>query len=333
MLAKSRAVLMFAASLLVLPACEDYDRGMPDDYAPPKVYFTVTPEFGDINTWFVFSTTGSRDGDNLQGTLFFRYDYNADGFWDTPYVKSTDWVHVFPESGVYLVRVQAKDRYGQTSVDSVQLETYGAIPDTAHIRDPRDGQVYKTVRIAGLTWMAENLNYGRMIPVTDAVSDNDLVEKYCLYDDSAMRAPAGGHYTYYDWMEMMNHDTTGIQGICMPGWELPTKEDWRRIVEHPKRDLRYFTQGGMSNLNLTLSGFPVRLKDWSDLGDIRLTDSWVYFTRDFYRGYLYGPDKAIPFIVSSDNHRNHGHIYSLNYSNDSIRKHYGIAPVRCVKRD
>lgn len=53
--------------------------------------------------------------------------------------------------------------------------------------------------------MAENLNYGTLISVSDTARDNEVVEKYCLNDNRGQMAPTGGHYTYYDWMEMVRN--------------------------------------------------------------------------------------------------------------------------------
>ena len=328
-----RCIVALLLMTVFSAACDPFELRRPDDYAPPTLRVSVNPTISDIHTWFAFSTASSYDGDHLTGTLEFRWDHNADGAWDTPWVSSRSWVHVFPVPGIYWVRVEARDRYGQITLDSVRLETYGENTDTASFRDERDGQWYKTVRISGLTWMAENLNYGTMIAVTDTARDNHLVEKYCFNDDSLLLAPRGGHYTYYYWMEMMDYDTLRNNGICPPGWELPTNEDWAMIVQNPERSIRYFTETGISNLNLTLSGFPVRYKSWNELGEITSVDSWTYFSREFYVGYLYGPAKYIPYVINSTEKRPRGRIYTLNYSNDSIRKNGGITPVRCVRRD
>ncbi|MHC1706017.1 MAG: FISUMP domain-containing protein [Bacteroidales bacterium] len=92
------------------------------------------------------------------------------------------------------------------------------------------GQIYNTVQIGSQCWMKENLNIGIM--VTSVVntgshsdcSNNGIIEKYCYNNDSANCSIYGG---LYDWSEMMQYITTpGVQGICPPGWHLPTDSEW-----------------------------------------------------------------------------------------------------------
>lgn len=315
-------------------ACKkDYYHSPPGDFEPPTIKLNVTPQFADSTTWFVLTGAGSHDADGMWGIIDFRWDLNNDGIWDTPYTNHPEWVHVFRDTGVHIVKLQVADRFGQTSIDSVQLETYGSITDTSHFVDPRDGRFYKTVRISGLSWMAENLNYGKLIPVTDTVKNDEEVEKYCFLDDPALKGNQGGFYTYYDWMEMMNHDTSSVNGICPPGWEVPTSDDWRLITEAYRRPLRYFAQGGFSNLNLSRMGIHPRWQEWDPEDFSQSTEDWIYFTRDFYKGYLNGPNRIIPYIATSQTIENRGNIYTIQYANDSMRKYMGIAPVRCIKRD
>lgn len=53
-------------------------------------------------------------------------------------------------------------------------------------------QVYNTVQIGDQCWMKEDLNVGIMIPGTQEMADNDIIEKYCYNNDSANCDEYGG---------------------------------------------------------------------------------------------------------------------------------------------
>ncbi len=88
-----------------------------------------------------------------------------------------------------------------------------------------EGQVYNTIQIFSQCWLKENLNVGTMIPGSQDTEDNDTIEKYCYGNSLASCENYGG---LYSWNEMMQYNTQqGIQGICPPGWHLPTDEEWK----------------------------------------------------------------------------------------------------------
>ena len=87
------------------------------------------------------------------------------------------------------------------------------------------GQEYNTIQIFSQCWLKENLNIGTMIPGINVMQDNGTIEKYCYNDDEANCDEYGGLYL---WDEMMQYtNTQGIQGICPPGWHIPTDNEWK----------------------------------------------------------------------------------------------------------
>jgi uncharacterized protein (TIGR02145 family) len=96
-----------------------------------------------------------------------------------------------------------------------------------------DGNVYPTVQIGNQCWMARNLNVGRFVSSTETsenhsdVSNNGIIEKYCLFNSPDSCRLYGG---LYDWDEAMNYtEEAGTQGICPEGWHIPTVAEWNAL--------------------------------------------------------------------------------------------------------
>jgi uncharacterized protein (TIGR02145 family) len=100
--------------------------------------------------------------------------------------------------------------------------TYGSF------EDPRDRQIYRTVRIGTQTWMAENLNL-------------DVPGSVC-YDDEPSNCEIYGRF--YDWATVMGFSSTcnsnictdrvqsPHRGICPAGWHVPSNADWETLIRH-----------------------------------------------------------------------------------------------------
>ena len=87
------------------------------------------------------------------------------------------------------------------------------------------GQIYNTVQILSQCWLKENLNIGTMINGDIVMEDNALIEKYCYNNEPDSCSKYGGLYL---WEEVMQYEIQqGIQGICPPGWHIPTDEEWK----------------------------------------------------------------------------------------------------------
>jgi uncharacterized protein (TIGR02145 family) len=90
--------------------------------------------------------------------------------------------------------------------------------------DIRDSRTYPTVQIGTQCWIASNLNFGNRINATISQVNNCIVEKYCFNDSETNCTQFGG---LYQWDELMRYDSgMGGQGLCPPGWHVPTDAEW-----------------------------------------------------------------------------------------------------------
>jgi uncharacterized protein (TIGR02145 family) len=104
--------------------------------------------------------------------------------------------------------------------------SYGVMKDT------RDGQEYKTVRIGNQVWMAENLNYA--IEGSRCYGDDKKnCEKYGrLYNwDIALDTISEGCGVNFDKCTL-KEDFYPRQGVCPDGWHLPDAGEWDDLLEY-----------------------------------------------------------------------------------------------------
>lgn len=130
-----------------------------------------------------------------------------------------------------------------------------------------EGQVYNTVQIYSQCWLKENLNIGIRIDGILWQIDNDTIEKYCYNNDPANCIIYGG---LYQWDEMMNHTVqAGAQGICPPGWHIPTDEEWK-ILEGAVDSIYGYPDPEWDELDYRGSDIGEKLKaqnSWSNNGN------------------------------------------------------------------
>ena len=90
--------------------------------------------------------------------------------------------------------------------------------------------------------MAADLNYVNEIPSTQHQRDNCISE---VYHNPA----ASSQKPVYQWDEIKRYDDTpGLQGLCPPGWHVPTESEWTNLFA-------YYTSNGFAGSPLKYSGY------------------------------------------------------------------------------
>jgi uncharacterized protein (TIGR02145 family) len=150
--------------------------------------------------------------------------------------------------GAHTITYTYTNVYGCLSSAShiITVTNPGAFSCGGNLKDVRDNKTYQTVRIGGQCWMAESLNYGTIIVSTQDQFDNCVAEKYCYSDIPANCVTYGG---LYQWDEMMAYyDSSGSQGICPPGWHVPTEAEWTLLFSN-------YVNNGFAGAALKATGF------------------------------------------------------------------------------
>lgn len=178
---------------------------------------------------------------------------NASNITDNKYETTT-----LNSNTEYFWRVLATNNYGNSSYsDTWSFETGedgGPCPGTETV--DYSGQTYNTVQIGSQCWLKENLNVGTRIDGSQDQTDNATVEKYCYDDNEANCDTYGG---LYQWDEMMQYTTTeGSQGICPPGWHLPTTAELTTLTTYVNDDgnsLKAVGEGSGAGAGTNISSF------------------------------------------------------------------------------
>lgn len=110
----------------------------------PFAYFIVKQEAGTTNQIFDFDVSDSDDSQYKRYELSYRFDWNGDGQWDTPYKQKNIWRHRFDESGEYRVIMEAQDPEGASSFAEGFVRVFENEPPTASFTiDTKPVQVTK----------------------------------------------------------------------------------------------------------------------------------------------------------------------------------------------
>ena len=204
--------------------------------------------------------------------------------------------------------------------------TYGVL------EDKRDGRVYKTVEINGITLMAENLQYA------DSIKNPYLKENTWCYDNDTTNCLKGGRY--YTWAATMDIDSKWLdaspygvegliesphQGVCPEGWHVPTNGEWNALFDGVSYEARQALGNPLWKNATNASGFSAL-----PVGYHESEFEKVGFDADFWSASEADEFVAFHLYMASGDY--YGSYLSCgSYTNYSIYgKHFGFS-IRCFK--
>jgi uncharacterized protein (TIGR02145 family) len=168
-------------------------------------------------------------GNGTKGTCRLEY-LGADDYNKTPLKRvraRTDFLFSIGDTLLYIGYINGLET-GMLDDPEIsdnyifQFATYTPCAGTPTVE--YEGQVYNTIQIFNQCWLKENLNVGVIIPGGEEQWDNGMIEKFCYNDKPDSCTKYGG---LYQWDEMMQYTIIqGTQGICPPGWHIPTDGEW-----------------------------------------------------------------------------------------------------------
>lgn len=148
------------------------------------------------------------------------------------------------------------------------------------------GQTYEIEGIGDQCWMSENLNI-------EEISGNS----WC-YDDNTTNCANYGRL--YDWETIMQGTTSsnsipsGVQGICPPGWHIPSDAEWGVLITYLDQTGGFGFPGlssGFRNPDGTYSSLGSFSYWWSST-EYELDNTQVWYTFRYNQGFLGGSETA-----------------------------------------
>jgi len=197
-------------------------------------------------------------------------------------------------------------------------------PCSGSMTDVRDGTVYTTALLPdGRCWMTKNLRYGTPLsPSTVPQTDNCTVEKYCLSSDPACTAN-GGFYQWDELIQFGNTDGPAYQGVCPPGWHIPTQQEWQSLIN---------SLTGLTPGDGVAGGY---LKDQNQANGFRALLKGIYYLNNTWAFISGNSLTATMFWTSTPSGSNRAIARGMNKYNNSVSLYPSSRAnafnIRCVK--
>jgi uncharacterized protein (TIGR02145 family) len=167
-------------------------------------------------------------------------------------------------------------------------------------RDQRDGYVYRTITVQGVTWMAENLRYKSPQGASFFDNNQSNLEKYGML---------------YDWKAAVK--------ACPPGWRLPTGAEYQSLLNsNEEKDAWKSKPSDPNSFGIQLGGMQDHEGNYTELDEAAYFWTGTEYDRENaeYFSYMLVTDKTVVDVSRKEDMTDiHGAEKTNKYS------------VRCVK--
>ena len=147
---------------------------------------------------------------------------------------------------------------GVTNVTPVSPEITIACPGVATVTD-YDGNEYNTILIGNQCWMRENLRATHYAS-GDAISLSNETDPTTAHYYLPEVSDSTGIFGYlYNWKAVMGQNgsstsnPSGVQGICPPGWHVPSEAEWIQLTNYMSSLEGYVCEDNPSNIAKALA--------------------------------------------------------------------------------
>ena len=226
--------------------------------------------------------------------------------------------HTYQKAGKYTVKLTVTNNQGSDSETKTDYITVNSGGGPGTFTDPRDGKIYKTVKIGTQTWMAENLAY---LPNVSLASNGSKTDSYYYVygynGTSVSEAKATDNYTTYGVL----YNWAAAKAACPGGWHLPTDEEWKTLEMYLgmsqsqadgtgsrgidegrklKRTSGWY-QGGNGSDEVGFSALPGGYRsNYGNFNNLSYFGYWWSATSTCYRSLYYGSVKVNRFYDDKD---------------------------------
>lgn len=207
----------------------------------PTCYIT-SPENNDelIRGKIITISVEAADTDGDITEVLLKIDNTGVGTITGP-PSQYQWNTAGTQPGRHTILATAIDNDNNTTshlITILIIEEGSSVLETGTVND-YDGNTYKTVKIGGQWWMAENLKTTHFSDGTEiSLIENNVSwydpglagKAYCYYDNSISNANTYG--ALYNWAAAMNGAKSSenipshVRGACPDGWHLPSDGEW-----------------------------------------------------------------------------------------------------------